>query len=168
MRLLELLFLAGTFAAGSAQASSILVVGSPSPQRGASTAILEANPTVDAGMSARAVPLSYPTPSFDATVSAEPFRLTRSMVAVGTALPDAPVATDETTAAVATKPKRRFNLPPILIRAGVKTEPVMYAIAPPRAPAPKPAETKPGLEDETAEEEDEEVTLPATKPGSPL
>lgn len=168
MRLLGLLFLAGTFAAGSAQASSILVVGSPSAQRRVSTVILEANPTVDAGMSARAVPLSYPTPSFDATVGAEPFRLTRSMVAVGTALPDAPVATDETTAAIAPKPKRRFNLPPMLIRAGVKTEPALHAIAPPRTAVPKPAKAKPGLEDETAEEQDEEVTLPATKPGSPL
>ncbi|EKF19907.1 hypothetical protein NA2_06183 [Nitratireductor pacificus pht-3B] len=152
-------------ATGSPRASSILSIAQSSPEHGGSMIALESE-AADRPASNEAAPLSYPTPSLAAAPHADPFRLTRSMIAAGAGLPDAPIATDDVTGAVAAKHRRGFVLPPVLIRPGVKSEPVLHAITPPR----RAAQAQEPVEPETDEDdvEKEEPTRPATKPGAPL
>lgn len=133
MQLLRFILPAAMLAAANAQASSIVVLDSRATPESASTVALQALRPVEAVLSG----------------------ITPSMTAVGTPPPAAQIAGDA-------RSRPRIVRPPLIIRAGVKTEPAIHAVAPSRKPAAKP-------DPETEVDEDiEAVAPPAVKLGPPL
>ncbi|WP_404933440.1 hypothetical protein [Nitratireductor sp. L15S-10] len=126
--------------AGGTHATSLLQLTGEASQHQTSTVTLheyeQQNPAPPALLE---VPLSYPAPSLNPSLSAEKLRLSPSILGIGTALPDMHPEAGETTSAI---PHAARRMPQIIRGGETATTPPRQATAPQPTPAEPAAQTE--------------------------